>query len=177
MDEEWVHIGAVRSVRPDRRELRVVPEPAHQHEFEYLEWVSLRPRDAASGIVRRRVAQVSPAGNTQVITLAPGISFDAVAALRGASVVLEKGALHPAHGRMWQPEALSGFRVCTKDGVCLGTVSAVYATGMNEAIEIEKTGGGRMLLPLIEDLIEEVQEHARMLVVGDIAPFMVDDDE
>jgi hypothetical protein len=48
---------------------------------------------------------------------------------------------------------------------------------MNEAIEIEKTGGGRMLLPLIEDLIEEVQEHARMLVVGDIAPFMVDDDE
>lgn len=177
MGEEWVHIGAVRSVRPDKRQLRIDPEAAHRHEFESLEWVCLRPRESASRILRRRVELVSQAGNSWVMTLSPGISHDAIAALRGAAVLLEKEALHPLTREGLSADALYGFRVCTRDGDFLGTVTAVYATGANEAIEVEKTGGGTLLLPLIAALIEEVQEAAGILVVGDIAPFVVDDDD
>jgi 16S rRNA processing protein RimM len=175
MTEAWVTIGAVRSVNPARREVRVSADSAHAHEFESMTW--LRVAWAGEEPMRCRVAQVEDTPGGPVITLAPGVTREMVSRMRGGAVVMASSELHEAPADALPTGGLTGFQVVEADGTALGVIAEVYATGMNAAILVEKSGGGTMLLPLIDAVVLDIDWDNEVLTVGGIEPYVVDDAE
>jgi len=174
MADDWVHIGRVSSVHPLHRKLRIKTEPARAHEFADRTWLTVVPPGAAP--MRCRVAAVATFGAVVTVTLAPGVTRDSVGRMKGAAVVLrpEEQTRPPRASdlRQWV-----GFRVMDPQGQCLGTVSAVYETHTNAAFEVERPNAATLILPAIEAVVKAVDAACGTLVVGDIAPYGVTDEE
>ncbi len=170
MSARRVEIGSVRSVNPARRELRirlavdrVATDPPSQ-------WLYVHEADGRE--TRCRIEQV----HGDIVMLAAGVTRDAVARMRGATVYADVDASATATAS-WQDRLamLEGFEVVDEAGNRLGTVVAVYATGANGAIEVAKADGGSLLLPAIDRVIASVDVERGRVVVKDIASYVVED--
>ena len=87
---------------------------------------------------------------------------------KGWSVVVSKSALPPAGVGEFYYYEMPGFLVETEAGDLIGTIKEVIKTNM-EIFVIDRTGGGELLIPVIEDMvcvIDRVQR--RVVVVNDI---------
>lgn len=175
MTQEWVQIGRVRSVNPGRREVRIAPAQDCEQAFAALRWLHLALRDGEK--MRCRVA-VMRGGDAPVATLALGVPRDHVARMKGAAVLLERAEVEATipEQRRRRPAITPGMRVVGPDGAEIGVIKDIYKTGANEACVIEKTHGGVMLLPLIEQVVAHVDPAAAVVQVSDIAPFAVDEE-
>lgn len=174
MPEEPIQIGAVLAVNPARRQLRVRPFPGRQKEFEALEWMRIRP--VQGGELRCRVEALSAGGGLVRVVLKPGVTRDSVATMKGAAVVL----LPEECKARQRPDALVtadlvGLDIVDARGAVLGVVTGLIESPANDVLEIEKTQGGTMLLPAIEEVIRSVDWETGKIKVGDIAPFAVDE--
>ena len=170
MPQTWVPIAVVRSVNPARRELRVEPRPGYGHLLDAPGWVHVARGKTP---LRCKVAEAAWHGEVAILRLAPGVPRDLAAGMKGAELVCAAETCAAPEAGLDDLESLTGMRVRLEDGSLLGTVSEVYAGRGNAAITVEKTGGGRVLLPVIEALIREVDGARGELRVGDIAPYAV----
>jgi 16S rRNA processing protein RimM len=169
---EWIEIGKVRSVNPARRELRVQPFPAHDHEFESLE--RIRVRKGAAPPLRCRVLSMDRTGSEIRLRLSPGVSTDRVAAMKGGTVVLAAEEQHaPPEETVPVPDLLA-LDVFDDTGAQLGTVTGVCEAPANDVIVIRKPDGGEILLPLVEAVVRGIDLDARRMHVGDIGPHVVE---
>jgi 16S rRNA processing protein RimM len=64
----------------------------------------------------------------------------------------------------WREEDLLGFEVVRPDGSALGTVSALHVRPVQDLLEVS-TARGAVLVPFVEELVPEVDEDARRIVV------------
>lgn len=64
----------------------------------------------------------------------------------------------------WREEDLLGFEVVRPDGSPLGTVSALHLRPVQDLLEVS-TARGAVLVPFVEELVPEVDEDARRIVV------------
>jgi 16S rRNA processing protein RimM len=72
---------------------------------------------------------------------------------------------------------LLGLTVVGEGDAVLGTITELIETRANDVIEVAKPGGGSLLLPVIEQVIESVDLETGRVYVGDIAPYVVDDED
>lgn len=63
------------------------------------------------------------------------------------------GDLPPNTYFRWQ---IVGLKAVEEDGTELGTVVEVLETGANDVYEVERAGGGRLLLPAIDSVVREI---------------------
>lgn len=175
MPDPWIRIGSIRSVNPARRELRVAVGPRDAASFDGLEWIHVALGDDT--VLRCRVAGVKPHGAAWIVALAPGVTRDAVARMKGAGIVVARHAPGARSEGSLRGAAWVGMEVVGVDGQIVGTVADVIETGANDVLEIEKPGGASILLPLIERVVERIEQAAGRLVVGEIAPYAVDDED
>jgi len=175
MSDSWIDIGGVRSVNPARREIRVAAKGAHVHEFDELEW--LRVAFSSGECIRCKVDEARPHGDLFVIRFAPGVPRDTVGRMKGATVVVGRDDQKVRVPGAYHLSDLPGLTVVTEAGAVLGQIVDALATGANDVIEIEKAGGGTMMLPVIEQVVVAVDVAAARFVVGDIAPYVVDEDD
>ncbi|MCX5757422.1 MAG: PRC-barrel domain-containing protein [Candidatus Hydrogenedentes bacterium] len=168
MTARRVEIGSVRSVNPARRELRIRPVVDTVPTDPPPQWLYVLDADGRE--TQCRIEQA----HGDVVMLAAGVTRDAVARMRGATVYADVDATVTAS---WQDRmaALEGFEVIDEAGNRLGTVAAVYATGANGAIEVAKADGGSLLLPAIERVIASVDMERGRVAVKDIASYKVED--
>ena len=79
--------------------------------------------------------------------------------LRGSSLLIDrKDALPLEEGEYYIPDLL-GLKVVTRESeedVQIGTLKDVLMTGANDVYVVEKTDGGELLIPVIEQCIKEV---------------------
>ena len=167
-------VGTVTSVNPARRTLRVRPVPGGRRLLEGAAWVHVTLRDDTA--LRCRVASVAPGEKVFVVTLAPGVTRDTVARMKGASVALSEEGARAGDDTWHHVSELLEFTVLDEGGHCLGAVAQVYATGTNAVLEIEKAGGGTVLVPAIDEVIAQVDVRRRALTVRDIAPYAVEEE-
>lgn len=175
MAESELEIGRVRSTNPARRELRVAPALGREREFAGREWVRVVLQDRTE--MRCRVADLRPGTGGFIMTLASGVTRDNVARMKGASVMIGLDEQNPRPDDAHHVSELVGLEVFDEAGECLGMVTEAYSAGANNVIEIERPGGGTMRLPAIEQVIAAVDVERGALVVRDIAPYVVEDED
>jgi ribosomal 30S subunit maturation factor RimM len=170
---EAVVVGVVRSVNPARRELRVSLKKGEAGQLANREWIRVVLTDGTPK--RCRVAGTAGTKDEARMTLTPGITRDTVAKMRGASVVLDADERYAMPDEGLTLESLVGLTVEDEAGTQLGEVAEAYAMPASGVMEVDKPGGGRMLLPVIDQVIVAVDMERQVLVVADITPYAVDD--
>lgn len=176
MPGPWFRIGAVRSVNPARRELRIKAVPTLSYQFDGIEWIGIQAGNGAP-VLRCKVESVHRREDNVTVRLGAGATRDAVAAMRRAEVLLEDAARKPRPEGFWHPSELEGLKVASAEGEVLGTVREVVETRAHLVIEVAKPEGGSLMLPLVESLVETIDPDAGLIRVGDIARYVVDDED
>ena len=174
MDEE-VEIGVVAAVNPARREIRVELMPGRDDTVEDLPWVRIVLSDGAW--MRCKVASAAAQEGKATISFVAGVTRDNIGRMRKARVFGAPPVRSEAADtdRAISTDELIGLIVCTESGARLGAVTEVFATAAHAVIEIEKPGGGMILLPWIEEVAPRVDLGAGIVVVGDVTAYAVDD--
>jgi 16S rRNA processing protein RimM len=115
--------------------------------------------DREDEIVRRAGTDARP-----IVRLASCTSRTAVEALRGTDLLVPQ-AQAPALGEdEWWPEELEGCRV--HDGQReVGVVKAMRVLPSCEVLEVDRAGGGELLVPLIRDAVREVDVARRRIEI------------
>ena len=172
--EEFTDAGYVKSVNPARRELRVEAAEGVITKLEGRAW--LHVRDAAGEVMRYKIVKLSPQRGFVIVTVVAGVPRDTVARLKGSRIVLPADEMKD-RGR-WEVDAaeLAGMTVVGVNGPLIGEIVSGFDTKANGVLEVLRPDGGSLLLPLVPEVIEEIDWDAKKVVVHDIAPFAVEHD-
>jgi len=173
VSEAWREIGRVRSVNPRNREVRVAVRKELAHAFDGLGWVHFaQPTEAP---LRCKAVAVSSDGEVATVALAPGVSRDLVARLKGVPVVMAPGDIPPRPGREWRLDELKEMVVVAEAaGDELGRVVEVHEGPANDAFTVKRPDGSRFILPAIPQVLRSVDRDAGVITVGDLAAFVVE---
>lgn len=94
---------------------------------------------------------------------------DAARGLIGAEIAVQRRELPPAESGEYYWSDLEGLKVVNLDGVELGTVSHLFATGANDVLVV--VGERERLIPFTRGAVKEVDLQARTLRVDWDADF------
>jgi 16S rRNA processing protein RimM len=86
----------------------------------------------------------------------------AAEALRGTRLLVDEE--DEDDGEAWREEDLLGFEVLLPDGSVVGTVSALHLRPVQDLLEV-RTARGEVLVPFVEELVPEIDEEERRVVV------------
>lgn len=130
--------------------------------FRYQPWIVRDPqgRERELSGVRGRES------GKYLIASFPGVTDrDAVEALRGTEIYVPRSALPPPSEGEYYWVDLEGLRVVTVDGVDLGTVSHLFATGANDVLVARDDERERMIPFVIPQYVVSVDFQARLVTV------------
>ena len=173
MSDEWIVVGRVRSVNPRGREVRVAAISGYAYVFANMAWI--RFRRGGEDPLRCKVKRIRINDDNVIVELSPGLSRDIVGELRSTVVVMVEDEIPPRPGQKVRLVELLGLRVVLPTGATLGTIGEVYAGPANDAFAVDRPDGGRSILPVIDAVVESVDLDRGEVVVGDIAPFVVEE--
>ncbi len=175
MTEEWIRTGWVRSINPARRELRIKPEPGRTHQFDGLDWIQLK-MDGKSPL-RCKVESSRVRESAVIVRLSAGVPRDTVALMLNAeTVVLSEELKQSPDGRMDVSE-LMDMDVVQEGKGALGTITKIYSTKANDVVEVTRPDGTSFMLPVIDKVFLNVDLERDAVIVGDIAPFVVENED
>jgi 16S rRNA processing protein RimM len=90
---------------------------------------------------------------------------EAVAKLRGQAVGVAIDEAAPLREGQYFHHQIIGLQVWTREGEQLGSVQEILETGANDVYVVQRLDGGEVLLPAIEDVIDEIDlERGRLIV-------------
>jgi len=129
--------------------------------FRYQPWIL----KTGSGEREIRDCRGREQGKGMIATL-PGVDDrDQAAALIGAEIWVLRSALPaPKPGEYYWTD-LEGMDVATVDGVALGQVSHLFATGANDVLVVRDAERERMIPFVLDQFVKQVDLDARRLVV------------
>lgn len=160
--EKFVLLGKIVGLHGVHGELKLesYTEPRTQI-FRYQPW-RLR---SASGETTIEGCRGRAQGKGIVAEL-PGVTDrDAAAALVGTEIWVARSALpKPAPGEYYWSD-LEGLEVATVEGVALGTVSHLLATGANDVLVVRNTERERLIPFLVGQFVTEVDLESGRLTV------------
>lgn len=160
--EKFVLLGKIVGLHGVRGELKLesYTEPRMQI-FRYQPW---RMR-SASGEATVEGCRGRAQGKGIVAEL-PGVTDrDAAAALVGTEIWVARSALpKPAPGEYYWSD-LEGLEVSTVEGVALGTVSHLLATGANDVLVVRNADRERLIPFLVGQFVTEVDLDAGRVTV------------
>ncbi|MCF6285778.1 MAG: hypothetical protein L3K26_11360 [Candidatus Hydrogenedentes bacterium] len=174
MTDSWLEVGRVRSASAHAREVRVTAKAGYEYVFADMAWI--RFRRPAEDLLRCKVIRTRPDGDVTIVALSPGISREVVGQLRGATIVVTPEELPPKPDSAFRTRDLLGFRVVLPTGSVLGTIGEVYEGPANDAFAVDRPDGGRSILPAIDAVFESIDVEKNELRVGDITPYVVEED-
>ncbi|MGI6461502.1 MAG: hypothetical protein ACOX5J_15670 [Candidatus Hydrogenedentales bacterium] len=173
MTRRTVVAGKVHSVNPSKRQVRIrtldddVPDDA------FLGRLRLRLADGRE--IRPLVSALRRPEGWAVVEFTPGTPRDNVAGMRGAEVLWETDEDALAFRGRFVTDALRGMRLFGPGEVELGEVVAVLESSAHAVLEVKDRDGHSLLLPMVPEVVERIDWESRSIIVGDIAPFAVDD--
>lgn len=100
-----------------------------------------------------------------IVTLVGVETREAAEALRGQDVYMRQRDLLPLDEDEYYLHDLPGMRVQTTSGDALGTVKEVIETGANEVLVVTRPEGGEVLIPMIKDVVQQLDLAARLIVI------------
>lgn len=149
-------VGIITSTHGLKGEVKVFPTTDDPQRFLDLEEVILE-----KGRIRKtlRIRSVKFFKKYVILGFEGMDRIEDVERLRGSSLLIDrKDALPLEEGEYYIPDLL-GLKVVTREeeeDVQIGTLKDVLMTGANDVYVVEKTDGGELLIPVIEQCIKEV---------------------
>lgn len=149
-------VGIITSTHGLKGEVKVFPTTDDPQRFLDLEEVNLE-----KGRIRKtlRIRSVKFFKKYVILGFEGMDRIEDVERLRGSSLLIDrKDALPLEEGEYYIPDLL-GLKVVTREeeeDVQIGTLKDVLMTGANDVYVVEKTDGGELLIPVIEQCIKEV---------------------
>lgn len=130
--------------------------------FRYQPWIVRDPqgRERELSGVRGRES-----GKYLVASFPDVADRDAVEALRGTEIYVPRSALPPPSEGEYYWVDLEGLRVVTVDGVALGTVSHLFATGANDVLVARDDERERMIPFVVPQYVTSVDFEAGVVTV------------
>jgi len=173
MSGTWVRMGTVKSVNPARRELRVTPTRMFEDGAEGVTAVRVVGRDSDPVLCVVETLSANPAG--LILTLGAGVSRDAVAGMKNASIEVETPQrTQPATTDTMTAEEWIGLEIFGADDF-VGKIVGCIESPAHDILEIETPEGQRLLLPAIEQTVESIDLDTKRVTVGDIASYVIAD--
>ena len=169
----WVRLGTVRSVNPAKRELRIDPERAFANGAKTVEKVRVSSKTSSGIVCTVETLNATPGG--LIVTLGAGISRDAVATMKNATVEIERARRTRAARDEMSAEEWIGLDVIAADGTRIGVIAGCIESPAHDILEIETPDGREVLLPAIEQTVESIDLETRIVTVGDIAAYVSSD--
>lgn len=160
--ERRVLLGKVAGVFGVRGWVKIVSHTEPRSAlFDYLPWI-LRHRG-----VEREIQHVE--GRDQgrgIVASFPGVDTrDAAEALVGAEIWIGRQAMPPARKDEYYWVDLEKVAVQTVDGVPLGRISHLFATGANDVMVIVDGERERLVPFILDDVVKSVDLDAGLIVV------------
>ncbi len=169
----WVRLGTVRSVNPAKRELRIDPDRAFANGAKTVEKVRVTSKMSQNLVCTVESLNATP--NDLIVTLGAGISRDAVAGMKNATVEIERARRTRAPRDEMSAEDWIGLDVVSVDGTRIGVIAGCIVSPAHDILEIETPDGQQVLLPAIEQTVESIDLDTRCVVIGSIEGFGISD--
>ncbi|NUM56218.1 MAG: hypothetical protein HUU46_21475 [Candidatus Hydrogenedentes bacterium] len=169
----WSRIGVVRSVNPAKRELRIDPARASANRAEQLKRVRVAVCGGETMVCTVDAAKSN--GDGWIVTLGSGVSRDAVANMKGATVDTERRRTESVAPAELDAADWIGLNVVGADRARIGVITGCIESPAHDILEIETPDGRQVLLPAIEQTVESIDLETRTVTVGDIAPHVISD--
>lgn len=130
--------------------------------FRYQPWIVRDPqgRERALSGVRGRES-----GKFLIASFPDVADRDTVEAMRGTEIYVPRSALPPPKDGEYYWVDLEGLRVVTVDGVSLGTVSHLFATGANDVLVARDDERERMIPFVIPQYVQSIDFDANLVTV------------
>ncbi|WP_114906156.1 ribosome maturation factor RimM [Ornithinimicrobium murale] len=90
----------------------------------------------------------------------------AAEALRNTRLLLPEDAEAEVEDDGWYEEDILGFTVALSDGTVVGEVSGLHTRDVQDLLEVRRADGGELLIPFVEELVPEIDEEARRVIVN-----------
>jgi 16S rRNA processing protein RimM len=120
--------------------------------------------EVSVGEERHTIVRLAGTAAKPIMRLSGATSREAVEALRGSALLVDAALALPLEADEYRPEELVGC-VVTDGDVEVGRVTGVLALPSCEALEVERTATGELLVPLVRDAIRSVDVGARRIDV------------
>lgn len=99
-----------------------------------------------------------------LLTVAEISDRDAIGLLRGRAVTVARGDLTPLEDGEWYADDLIGLKVVDGDGSELGTVTRMNNLPSVDVLEVARTGGEALLVPMVKDAIVRIDPEGEITV-------------
>ncbi|MEO8601543.1 MAG: ribosome maturation factor RimM [bacterium] len=171
-DAQFVELGVIVNLHGIRGELRLLPHNPETTLIDAGGELVLVRRDGTRETHHVRGARRHK--RFVLLVLADVDSANAAEALVGCRVEVPRSALPPAGPNAVYHADLIGCAVVTTDGTAVGRVQRMIVTSSND-ICVVRGRGGEHLIPLIADIIADIDVAGRRMVVRPL-PGLLDDD-
>ena len=116
---------------------------------------------ASAGPLTLRSARLH--NGIQLLAFEEAFDRTAAEALRGISLFAEADEVDEDDA--WYEEDLLGFDVVLEDGTAVGTVKGLESREVQDLLVVDGVDGYDVLLPFVEEIVPEVDEDERRIVV------------
>lgn len=158
MKNEILEIGKVVNTHGIRGELKIQPWCDDPMIFDELEYIYIGGKKY--NITKSRFHK------TCEIVAVEGIdNINDAEMLKNKIVTVEREMLGELPEGTYYIADIIGLEVRADDGEVLGRVSQVISTGSNDVYEVEREGKKPLLLPVIDDVVKEVDTDGGVIVV------------
>ncbi|ALN92184.1 MULTISPECIES: ribosome maturation factor RimM [Lysobacter] len=130
--------------------------------FRYQPWIVRDPQGRERELSGVRGRQ---SGKFLIATFPDVADRDTVEAMRGTEIYVPRAVLPPPKDGEYYWVDLEGLRVATTEGVCLGTVSHLFATGANDVLVARDDERERMIPFVIPQYVRSVDFEANLVTV------------
>jgi 16S rRNA processing protein RimM len=164
-----IRIGRITGVHGLRGGLRFRPDYPESESIESVERIFLADGDAESVSVadarEYRIVEVAQVGQGAIRVMLEGITDINLAQLeKGKNVFAAENDLPPPAENEFYYRDVMGCEVFLTDGVRIGVVEEIIATGANDVFVV-RGDGKEVLVPVIEDVVKEIDLDGKRVVI------------
>ena len=160
--ENMLRVGVITSTHGVRGEVKVFPTTDDAKRFKKLKTVIL---DTGKGQTALEIEQVKFFKNMVILKFKGYDNINDVEKYKGAKLYVTRENRVACEKDEYFIADLIGLSVVTDDGMQLGTLTDVIATGANDVYVVEMASGKEVLIPAIHDCIVNVEEEEKKMTV------------
>lgn len=173
--DQFVSVGKVTKAHGIKGEIKVFAYSEVPEDFQQYRVLTLVPERSESTAYKREfsgrgsmveysVVRCRTKGKAAILILDGVGSRDEAEALCGSEIWVEKNTLQPLESDEYYWHDMLGLRVVSDDGMELGTVQNLFATGAHDVLVV-KGRGREYLIPAKKEFVVSVDRGTQTLVV------------